>query len=177
MAEPSPGRVPFEEYLEATYDPDCEYVDGRLIQRTAAAEKYKWVKNRLLAYFRQFEDPCNIRVLENQRIHIPDLAATQRCRIADVSLVTRPHVPSRILEKPPLAAFEVLRPYETAGTLLGRLSDLLSAGVPYLWAIDVDEATWFSVSARGLHRVAGQQAVIPELSLTIALRPFFRELE
>lgn len=169
--------VSVEEYLEATYDPDCEFIDGRLIQRTTAGEKYKYVKNRLLAYFREFEDACNARALENQRICILDTTRAQRYRIADVCLVPRPHQRVRVLRRAPLVAIEVLRPYEGTGALLARLSDFLRIGVPHIWAVDVDEATWFTLSHRGLHQVAGHLVAIPELSLTISLRPFFKELE
>lgn len=169
--------VSVEEYLEATYDPDCEYIDGRLIQRTPAGEKYKYVKKRLLAYFREYEDACNALPLEDQRICILDTTRAQQYRIADVCLVTRPHAKVRILRRPPLVAIEILRPYEGTGALLARLSDFLRIGIPHIWAVDVDEASWFTVSNRGLHRVAGQQLAIPELSLTLSLRPFFKELE
>ncbi len=169
--------VSVEEYLEATYDPDCEYIDGRLIRRTPAGEKYKYVKKRLLAYFREFEDACNTRALEDQRICILDTTRAQRYRIADVCLVRRPHQRALVLRRPPLVAIEILRPYEGTGALLARLSDFLRIGIPHIWAVDVDDASWFTVSQRGLHQVTGQLLAIPELSLTINMRPFLKELE
>ena len=42
--------VPLEEYLRTSYEPDCEYVDGELVERNAGSRKHSRLQGLLVAY-------------------------------------------------------------------------------------------------------------------------------
>jgi Uma2 family endonuclease len=169
MNPPHFDAVPVEEYLNATYQPDCEYDNGQLIQRARLGAREGAVKARLLAYFREIEDAVNARALEDQRIRIVE---GKRYRLADLCLVRRPHASARVLVRSPLVVIEIPRPGERPGLTLSRLSDFFQTGVPHLWAVDPAGRRIFAVSRYGIHDVTETRMAIPELSLTLNLIPF-----
>jgi len=50
-----------EEYLRTTYEPDCEFEDGVLIERNVGTEKHSWLQGALTAYFFRRRKAWNIR--------------------------------------------------------------------------------------------------------------------
>ncbi len=166
-----------EEYLESSFTPPCEYVDGAMIPRVEAEHNFKFVKCRIVAFFEQFEDSCHVRALTDQRICCALDSGRRRYRVADVSIVRRPVERVSVLHQPPLLVAEILRTGEDSAVVLGRLSDFARFGVPHIWALDIDGGKVFTVSARGLHEVTVANLPIPELSLQVSVRGFFSELE
>jgi hypothetical protein len=49
-----------EEYLRTTYEPDCEFEDGVLIERNGGTEKHSWLQLALGAYFFRRRKAWNI---------------------------------------------------------------------------------------------------------------------
>jgi hypothetical protein len=151
-------------------------VDGALVQRVEAEHNFKYVKRRIAAFFEELEDACHVLTLTDQRICALETNDSARYRVADVCLVRRPFDRVPVLRRAPLLVAEVLRPGEDTGLVLGRLADFARMGVPHLWAVDVEGASFYTVSSRGLHEVNVPKLPIPELNLLVSVRPFFREL-
>jgi hypothetical protein len=59
-----------EEYLHASYEPDCEFEDGALIGRNVGTEKHSWLQAALAAYFFRRRKLWDINVYTEQRARI-----------------------------------------------------------------------------------------------------------
>ena len=44
--------VPVEEYLRTTYEPDCDYVDGEVLERNLGERDHSKLQSELVFYFR-----------------------------------------------------------------------------------------------------------------------------
>jgi hypothetical protein len=42
--------IPIAEYLEASYRPDCDYVDGRLVERNVGERDHSILQGEIIIY-------------------------------------------------------------------------------------------------------------------------------
>jgi hypothetical protein len=59
-----------EEYLNTSYEPDCEFDDGVLIERNVGTEKHSWLQAALAAYFFRRRKLWDITIYTEQRSKI-----------------------------------------------------------------------------------------------------------
>ena len=62
--------ISVEEYLRATYDPDCEYVEGEVVERNVGEKDHNKVQKRLLVFLAGREKDLGIFVVQEQRMRI-----------------------------------------------------------------------------------------------------------
>ena len=75
-----PVAVSVDEYLHTDYEPDCDYVDGELIERNVGEKKHGKTQKKLLIDFEQRSDELGIFVLQEQRVQISE----RRYRVPDL---------------------------------------------------------------------------------------------
>ena len=76
--------IPVEEYLRTTYDPDCDYVDGEVIERNLGELDHSDLQSELVYYFRIASARVeNICVSSSSGSKFP----STRFRIPDVCVV------------------------------------------------------------------------------------------
>src|SRR5437773_6663341 len=49
---PARTLVPVEEYLHTSYDPDCDYVDGEVVERNVGERDHSELQSEIVTYFR-----------------------------------------------------------------------------------------------------------------------------
>ena len=99
-------HVPVEVYLCSSYEPDAEYVDGRIEERPMGEFDHASWQAAILNRFWQHEREWDIRVMPSLRIKV----AATRYRVPDVTVLDRDRPIEQIITHPPLAVFEVLSP-------------------------------------------------------------------
>jgi Uma2 family endonuclease len=122
--------VPLNEYLGRTTDPDCEYLEGRLVERNVGEIGHGDAQGRTYAHIlfnaRGFWAGVEIRVQIR-----PD-----RYRVPDVAVVRGGRPSGRIINSPPEVAVEVLSPEDRAADVQDKIDDYLQFGIPAVWLID-----------------------------------------
>ncbi len=78
--------VTVEEYLNTSYSPDCDFVDGRIVQRNVGEWDHSRLQAALASYFYTREKQFGLLVVTEQRVQV----TATRFRIPDVCLVTAP---------------------------------------------------------------------------------------
>ncbi|HUQ90980.1 MAG TPA: Uma2 family endonuclease, partial [Bryobacteraceae bacterium] len=126
------GRA-VDKYLESSYRPDIEYVDGYLVHRSEPEYLHSLLQAILIAYFRKFEKEYKCKALPELRIQIVERA---RYRIPDVLLCATPTRVQKIMNETPLAVIEVLSPGDTVKETLQRFRDYAGLGVPHIIQMD-----------------------------------------
>ncbi len=124
--------VPVEEYLRTTYRPDCDYVDGRVLERNLGERDHSNVQGELFHYFRTRRRVCHAFAFIEQRVQV----SAKRFRIPDVCVVLGPQPTDQILHQPPFICIEVLSKDDTLESMQAKIDDYLGFGVAYVWVIN-----------------------------------------
>ncbi|HXK06222.1 MAG TPA: Uma2 family endonuclease [Verrucomicrobiae bacterium] len=127
-----PLTVPVEEYLSTSYDPDCDYVDGELVDRNVGEKDHGKVQQEVLFFLRQRRRELGIFVIQEQRVRI----SANRYRVPDVCVIVGPEPDEQVFTQPPFLCIEVLSPEDRMSRMQERIADYLAFGVRYVWVID-----------------------------------------
>ena len=131
-------HVPVEVYLRSSYEPDAEYVDGKIEERPMGEFDHAAWQLAILKWFLQHEKEWGIRVLPELRVQV----AATRYRVPDVTMLDRSRPIEQIITHPPLAVFEVLSPEDSLQRLKRKMEDYRRMGIPEIWVIDPQDSTF-----------------------------------
>jgi Uma2 family endonuclease len=156
-------HIPLSEYLETSYRPDCEYVDGELRERNVGKWEHARVQLLLAAWFHQNEREWGITGSTEQRIRV----SQNRVRVPDLAFMPSGPQPD-VLTEPPLLIIEILSPDDSYSDTQERAKDYQNMGVETVWIIDPKTRT-------------GRMCSGPEWTeakrLTVSGTPLYVELE
>ena len=62
--------VPVEEYLRTNYDPDCEYVDGQIVERNLGEKPHSRIQGNLILRLSARAKELGMEVLPEQRVQV-----------------------------------------------------------------------------------------------------------
>jgi Uma2 family endonuclease len=124
--------ISVEEYLATSYRPDCDFVDGQLIERNVGTKDHSKLQDEILGWFRDRRRALRLRAFPEQRVRV----SRRRYRVPDVCVVPLPEPDEQIFTQPPYICIEVLSPKDSFPKLQDRLGDYLAIGVPNIWVLD-----------------------------------------
>jgi Uma2 family endonuclease len=125
-------QMSVEEYLRTSFDPDCEYVDGELLERNVGEKSHSKVQKRLLLWLGPREAEWGIFVAPEWRFKVTE----RHYRIPDVTIVAGPEPDEQVLETRPLVCIEILSPEDRMSRMQKKIADYLTYGVRYVWVLD-----------------------------------------
>lgn len=118
-----------DEYMSTSYSPDCEYVDGIILERNVGKGKHAHTQTWLAIRLNELLRGKGLSALVEQRVRV----APTRVRIPDVCVVQGlEEVPTT----PPLLCVEVLSPDDLWSRVNASISDYQLMGVPCIWVVD-----------------------------------------
>ncbi len=165
--------VPIEEYLRTTYHPDCDYVEGEVLERTMGEQAHATLQSFLVGLFWANRDVWQLRALAEQRVQVK----AERFRISDVCVLPRSGSRDAILHTPPLLCIEVLSSDDSLRTLQQRVQDYAEMGVPNIWVVDPWNRVAYYASAQGYLQPTDGMLRLPGTEVAISLEQMFHELE
>lgn len=131
--------ISVEEYLRSSYEPDAEYVDGVIEERSVGEEQHSAWQAALVIYFGSRAKEWGIRI----RPELRTKTSERRYRIPDVAILDANAPLDPVALVPPVAAFEILSPEDRLSRLLVRLADFENMGIPALYVIDPADNSFF----------------------------------
>jgi Uma2 family endonuclease len=137
--------ISVSEYLSTTYRPDCDYVDGEVVERNLGERDHSQIQTRLTVFFGTRESELGVCTLVEQRVQVKPT----RFRIPDVCLIAADAPDEQIITHPPLVCIEVLSREDTMSRVVERLDDYLNMGVPNIWVIDPQTRRGYRYTAEG----------------------------
>jgi Uma2 family endonuclease len=124
------------EYLRTSFDgPDCEYLDGEIVQRNMGEIPHGDVQSNLIGLLRQLRSRLGLRVIPEIRIQI----SPRRYRVPDVAVWRNDDIGTSIPTVPPFLIIEVLSPEDRMVRMLPKIQEYLSIGVEWIWIVDPQE--------------------------------------
>ncbi len=126
-----PVAVSLAEYMNTSYRPDREYVDGEVLERNVGKNEHSRLQILLGSWFVRFEDEWNVAAFTEQRVQV----SATRVRIPDVLLVPLAPHPDVFVD-PPILVVEILSPDDSYAETQRRADDYFKMGVETVWIID-----------------------------------------
>jgi Uma2 family endonuclease len=155
--------VSVEEYLNTSYSPDMEYVDGVLVEINVGEWDHGMVQSNIIFELRR-KYP-NIKVVPELRSKVTGT----RYRLPDVCVTLRnPH--TRVLMEAPFIAIEILSEEDRVSRLIEKLKEYAAMGVPNIWVFDPRLKQMFVFHGNSLQEIEGDTISTgePRLELTRA---------
>lgn len=156
--------VSVETYLHTVYEPDCDYVDGEVIERNVGEYPHSSLQAALAAYIYKRRKKWGVVPLTEQRIRIRE----RKYLIPDVCAVKPQERGTKILSDPPLIWIEILSSEDRPIRIERKIRDVIDFGTPYVWVIDPETLESYVVtqSSRyelldGIFRIEGTDIVVP----------------
>jgi Uma2 family endonuclease len=137
--------ISLEEYLHTPYRPDCDFIDGEVLERNVGKRKHAYAQLRIGTWFVNRQETLRLEAFTELRTRV----STSRIRIPDVVVCEFPAPEEEIFTSPPYLCIEVMSPDDTIAAMQDRLDDYLRFGVPNVWVVDPWKHRGWSVTANG----------------------------
>jgi Uma2 family endonuclease len=156
--------ISVDEYLRTSYRPDCDFIDGGILERNRGKRKHSYAQGEVASWFNRRKDVQRLQSLPELRMRI----GAGRIRIPDVVVCEIPIRDEEVFTAPPYLCIEVTSPDDTIAAMQDRMDDYLQFGVPNLWVIDpwkhrgwhVTGAGW-ATATEGIMRTADGRVAMP----------------
>jgi Uma2 family endonuclease len=161
-----------EYYLQTDFRPDCDYVDGEILERNVGEFEHAFLQSLLAMLINQHRLEWGCTALTELRVQV----SPARFRIPDISVVSAGAPFEKVLTHPPILCVEIMSSEDRWARITERFEDYRRMGVPSLWAVDpIDSKAWmWSKSSPEWTEAALLE--VPGTSIRIDLAPVFAEL-
>jgi Uma2 family endonuclease len=127
-----PRLISVEKYLNTTYRPDVDYVDGRIERRNVGEFDHADVQGAIGTFLRNRQAEWSIRVVPEVRVQVSEL----HYRVPDICVMPQRWTREKIVRHPPLLCVEVLSPRDRLKRMRLRVQEFLNMGVSAVWILD-----------------------------------------
>jgi Uma2 family endonuclease len=165
------ATVSLAEYLSTSYRPDCDYLEGIVVERNLGEFDHSRLQYLIAMALGMHEQELDAYVLPEQRVQV----RATRFRIPDVCLIRREDR-APIIRNPPLLCVEILSPEDTKRRTKERIDDYLAMGVPTVWLVDPKLRLGYVYSNSGRQSAVDGVLWADGLNLRIDLAPLFAQL-
>ena len=166
-----PALVSVYEYLHTVYEPDCDYVDGALVERNAGEKDHGSLQQEIWFHLRQRRREWGIFPIIEQRVQV----SASRYRVPDICVVAGPAPSEQIFTHPPFLCIEILSPEDRMSRLLQKIEDYLAFGVRYVWVIDPQTRRAWVHTAGVMHEVQDGILRTEQPNIQVPLNEIFAE--
>jgi Uma2 family endonuclease len=159
-------HVSLAEYMSTEYEPDCDYVDGRIEERNGGKQRHSRTQGLLFGWLLAREAQHGRRALVEQRVRL----SPSMVRIPDICLID-PADDNEVTQTPPALCIEILSPEDRWSRVQARLADFLNFGVPMVWVVDpYSKQAWIATATKAATLVTDGKLRCAELNLEVELR-------
>ncbi len=142
--------VSVDEYLNTSYRPDVDYVDGHLVQRNLGDFRHSFLQSGISAYFNAtLQDRYGEKFWAFSEFRT-EIRARTRYRIPDILVLPFGVAQDvKYLNVAPWIAIEIISPEDRTLDLLTRCREYVDRGTPYVWMIDPKKRSVTEIDAKG----------------------------
>jgi Uma2 family endonuclease len=136
--------VSIEEYLNSSFEPDAEYVNGQIEERPVGENDHSAWQGAIYLWFQQQAQTGQIRVRPELRVQVaPDCFL-----VPDITILDRNRPIEQIVTHPPLAVFEILSPSDALKRVMTKCGNYEQMGIRTILVIDPDGPKYRYVAGR-----------------------------
>lgn len=165
--------VSVEEYLHADYEPDLDYVDGRIEDRNVGEHDHGFLQTLLATMFTNNRKLWGVHTVTDVRVQV----APTRFRVPDLSVLRASDPRERVLKRPPFIAIEILSPEDRLSRFEDKLGDYVAFGVPHIWVFDPQKRRAAHYSDSKLVWLRQGDLSVPGTAIRVVLHELFADLD
>ncbi|QHN03489.1 Uma2 family endonuclease [Granulicella sp. WH15] len=165
--------IPVSEYLNTTYRPDCDYIDGAIEERNVGERPHAFMQSILVAIFNGNRRAWNVVAATGLRVQ----TSVTRYRIPDVCVLRRSDQVEAIVLAAPLVCIEVLSPRDTMSSMQERVDDYTRMGVEHIWLIDPVSRHAYIATDTGFQRPSEGAFTVSGTPIRVLLDEVFGEFD
>jgi Uma2 family endonuclease len=143
--------VSVDEYLRTAYSPDCDYVDGVVLERNLGEYPHSRTQALTAASLLDQERQWGIIGLMEQRVRV----MSSRFRIVDICALGPGAPREDIVCHPPFLCIEILSKDDSMAGMMERIDDYLGMGVPNVSVVDPSRRRGYHFTSDGMHEAKG----------------------
>lgn len=166
-------HVTVEEYLHTVYEPDCDYVDGRIEERNLGEYDHGLLQAALSFLFMKNRAEWGVQAVSEVRTQVK----STRFRVPDISVLRSDAPREQIIRHPQLIVIEILSPEDRLNRLQVKIDDYLQFGVENVWIIDPETRKAWTADRTGLHLAQNDELAVPGTPVRVVLSEVFAELD
>lgn len=126
--------VTVEEYLRSSFEPDAEYIEGRIEERNVGENDHSAWQKAIVFWFEMQAREKQIRVRPELRIQV-----SRDCYLVpDVTLLDRNRPIEQVVTHPPIAVIEILSPQDALKRVMKKCERYERMGIQTILVIDPD---------------------------------------
>ena len=163
--------ISVREYLNTSYSPDCDYVDGEVRQRNLGEMDHALLQSLICTAFLNKREEWSVVALVEQRVQV----AAQRFRVPDVAVLRPGARRQPIVTTPPLIVIEVLSKDDSLRSMEERIDDHLNLGVENIWIVDPVLRRAYVCSRTGLQEPQDGILAVSGTPIRIVLADLFQQ--
>jgi Uma2 family endonuclease len=164
-------QIPVSEYLQTSYRPDREYIDGEIRERNVGKWEHARIQAALTGWFWPHQADWKIMVATELRTQV----SASRVRIPDVVLVAAGSRVPDVLTCAALLVIEILSPDDTYSDTEERAADYIAMGTKTVWIIDPKTRT--GRMCVGQAWIAARRLEVPGTRIYVELSEVFSYLD
>lgn len=161
--------VSVQEYLNTSYRPDCDYVDGEVRERNLGEIDHALLQTLIAARFWANLGQWNVVAVVEQRVQVK----ATRFRVPDVTVLRFGQRREPVVTVPPLAVIEVLSKDDSLRSMRERVDDYLNFGVEHIWILDPVARLGYVCSRTGFQEPEGGVLTVPGTPIRLVLSELF----
>lgn len=164
--------VTVEEYLSTSYEPECEYVDGVVLDRHAGERDHSSLLGAVMCWLHTRRREFDGLVYPILRVRL----GPTRIRVPDICVFRGEEPQEDIPSRPPFLCVEILSPDDRAAQILEKIHDYLEFGVPCVWVIDPAARRGWVYTTAGCQEVRDGVLRAGNPEIAVPLAEIFAEL-
>lgn len=166
--------VPLDHYLHETWQPDREFVDGEILERSMGEKDHAAWQAALLRVLSEWRQTANVRVFAELRLQISEA----RFRVPDILVIDRNSAEEQIITHPPLLCVEILSPEDRIGRIEEKVQEYLDFGVRAVWVVDPRMRTAYQCAGGSIREWrAAETLVVPETGIKVEVKDLIADLD
>jgi Uma2 family endonuclease len=126
--------VSLEEYLNTSYEPDMEFVDGALVERNVGTQRHSRLQRIVTNYLQRFHKSHRIEAFPAVRLRV----TAQRHRVPDVLVLEIPYDEGKFITDVPAITVEIKSPDDKFDDIVDKCFEYASLGVGNILVMDPD---------------------------------------
>ncbi len=167
----TPVFIPVSEYLNTTYRPDRDYVDGELKERNLGEKPHGLLQGILYSLFQNNRREWGLLPIPEQRVQ----TSATHFRVPDLCVI-RPVTGENIVRSAPVLCVEVLSKDDSLESIRDRVDDYLRMGVRTVWVMDPVQHLAYLALAQGFEELRGV-ITVADTPVRVDLDEVFRDLD
>lgn len=163
--------VSVAEYLTSVYEPDCDYVDGEVVDRNVGEQDHSITQFLIGNALARAAQQVPIKIRPELRMRI----SPTRYRVPDLLVMRKTQHFERVLTSPPFLCIEIVSPEDRISRTTEKVKEYLKFGVEYVWVIDPQTQTAWQYTS-GKTEVARDFLTTTNPDLSISLSELFTDM-